>query len=458
MSDRNRELIQRDLAVLWHPTTQMKDHEDGVPLIPVASGRGAWLQDQEGGWYLDAISSWWVNLFGHCNPTINEAIRTQLERLEHVILAGCSHEPAVTLAERLVSLAPSGLERVFFTDNGSSSIEVALKMSHHFWRNTGHPEKTRYINLSNSYHGDTIGALSVGDVGVFKDAYEPLLMEPITVPSPDCFHREPGQSWAEHSESMFAHMEAALEEHAHETAAVILEPLVQGAGGMRMYDPIYLQRLREACDRHGVHIIADEIATGFGRTGSLFACEQAGISPDFLCVSKGITGGYLPLAAVLLTERTYQAFYDDFTRLTGFLHSHSYTGNPLACAAALATLDLLAEPETMTRNQETARLMAEAAAPLAKHPNIGEVRQTGMILAMELVQDRERCTPFPWHERRGLSAYRHALKRGVLMRPIGNVLYWMPPYVIDAEEIRLLGEVTAEAVDVAAQTPWNRSR
>ncbi|MBK5935907.1 MULTISPECIES: adenosylmethionine--8-amino-7-oxononanoate transaminase [Halorhodospira] len=451
MSDRNSELIRRDLNVLFHPTTQMKDHHDGLPLIPVEEGRGAWLKDRDGKWYLDAISSWWVNLFGHCNPRINEAVRGQLERLEHVILAGCSHEPAVQLAERLVALSPKGLERVFFTDNGSSSIEVALKMSHHYWRNTGHPEKTRYINLSNSYHGDTIGALSVGDVGVFKDAYEPLLMEPITVPSPDCFHREPGTSWAEHSEQMFVHMEAALQEHGHETAAVILEPLVQGAGGMRMYDPVYLQRLREACDRHGVHLIADEIATGFGRTGTLFACEQAGIAPDFMCVSKGITGGYLPLAAVLLTEPVYQAFFDDFTRLTGFLHSHSYTGNPLACAAALATLGIFDSDDVLARNRETAQRMAEAAAPLAGHPHVGEVRQQGMILAMEMVRDPGLKTPFPWQERRGLIAYRHALERGVLMRPIGNVLYWMPPYVIEPDEIALLGEVAAEAIDRATR-------
>ncbi len=451
MSDRNAELIHRDLDVLWHPTTQMKDHHDGLPLLPVAEGQGAWLRDRDGKWYLDAISSWWVNLFGHRNPRINKAIQAQLGQLEHVILAGCSHEPAVDLAERLTARSPQGLERVFYTDNGASSIEVALKMSHHYWRNTGHPEKTRYINLANSYHGDTLGALSVGDAGVFKAAYEPLLMEPITVPSPDCFHREAGVGCAEHSEQMFVHMEAALQEHAHETAAVIVEPLVQGAGGMRMYHPVYLERLREACDRHGVHLIADEIATGFGRTGTLFACEQARITPDFMCVSKGITGGYLPLAAVLLTEPIYQAFLDDFTNLTGFLHSHSYTGNPLACAAALATLDIFDSDDVLARNRETAQRMADAAAPLGEHPHVGEIRQTGMILAVEMVQDRARQTPFPWHERRGLTAYRHALERGALLRPIGNVLYWMPPYVIEPDEIDWLATVTAEAIDRATQ-------
>ncbi len=450
MTDRNQELIQRDLGVLWHPTTQMKDHSEGqVPLIPIEKGDGAWLQDRKGKWYLDAISSWWVNLFGHCNPRINEAIKDQLDQLEHVILAGCSHEPAVRLAERLTELTPAGLERVFYTDNGASSIEVALKMSHHYWRNRGHPEKTKYINLSNSYHGDTLGALGVGDAGVFKAAYEPLLMEPITVPSPDAFHRDEGKSWAEHAEQMFVHMEAALQEHGHETAAAIVEPLVQGAGGMRMYHPVYLERLREACDRYGVHLIADEIATGFGRTGTLFACQQAAISPDFMCLSKGITGGYLPLAAAVTTDDIYQAFYDDFTHLTGFLHSHSYTGNPLACAAALATLQIFDDEDVLDRNKETAQRMADAAAPLADHPHVGEVRQAGMVLAIEMVRDKGLKTPFPWAERRGLTAYRHALERGVLMRPIGNVIYWMPPYVINQEEIGHLGQVTAEAIERA---------
>ena len=446
----NAELIRRDLNVLWHPCTQMKDHER-IPLIPVEEGKGAWLKDLDGRWYLDAVSSWWVNLFGHANERISERIKAQIDRLEHVILAGCSHEPAVALAERLVAVTPQGLSRCFYTDNGSSAVEVALKMSHHYWRNSGHPEKLKYINLSNSYHGETVGALSVGDVGVFKAAYEPMLMEPITVPAPDSFHREAGVSWAEHAERMFVHMEAALEAHAHETAAVIVEPLLQCAGGMRMYHPRYLERLREACDRHGVHLIADEIATGFGRTGTMFACEQAGITPDFMCLSKGLTAGYLPLAAVLTDERVYAAFYDDFTKLNAFLHSHSYTGNPLACAAALATLELFDSDDVLAQNRETAALMAEAAAPLAEHPHVGEVRQHGMVLAAEMVQDKAAQAPYPWQERRGLHVYRHALERGVLMRPLGNVVYWMPPYVISPEEVRLLGEVAAEGIDKATR-------
>jgi adenosylmethionine-8-amino-7-oxononanoate aminotransferase len=445
---RNAEIARRDLGVVWHPCTQMKDHET-LPLIPVARGEGPWLYDFDGGRYLDAISSWWVNLFGHANPRINAAVRAQLDRLEHVILAGFTHEPVLELSERLTRLLPEGLTRCFYADNGSSAIEVAVKMSFHYWLNRGLPRKRRFITLTNSYHGETLGALAVGDVQLYKDTYRPLLMDVVTVPSPDCYLREEGEDWEAHSRRMFAHMERALAEHAEETAAVVVEPLVQCAGGMRMYHPAWLAMLREACDRHGVHLIADEIAVGFGRTGTLFACEQAGIRPDFVCLSKGLTGGYLPLSVVVTTEEVYGAFYDDYTRLSAFLHSHSYTGNPLACAAALATLDIFESDRVVERNQALAGRMAAAAAPLASHPNVAELRQTGMILAIELVRDRRTREPFDWRERRGLRLYEHALSRGVLLRPLGPVVYWMPPYVIGEDEVALLAEVTAEGIDLA---------
>ena len=446
----NREWIARDLRVLWHPCTQMKEHER-LPLVPVRRAEGAWLEDFDGRRYLDAISSWWVNLFGHANPRIARAVAEQAARLEHVLLAGFTHEPAVRLAERLTALAPDGLARCFYADNGSSAVEVALKMSFHYWRNRGEPRRTRFVNLSNSYHGETLGALAVGDVALYKETYEPLLMRPVTVPSPDCFGL-PRAEWDAHAERMFAHMEAALERHAGEVCAVIVEPLVQCAGYMRMYPPRYLQLLREACDRHRVHLIADEIAVGFGRTGTLFACEQAGIRPDFLCLSKGLTGGFLPLAAVLTTEEVYAAFYDDYETLRAFLHSHSYTGNPLGCAGALATLDIFAEEPVLERNRGLAARMGEAtAAALADHPHVGEIRQTGMILAIELVRDRARLEPYPWQERRGLRVYRHGLERGVLLRPLGNVVYFMPPYVVTEEEIELMVEVAAEGIDLATR-------
>jgi adenosylmethionine-8-amino-7-oxononanoate aminotransferase len=440
--------VARDLRHVWHPCTQMKDHES-VPMIPLRSGSGVWLEDFAGKRYLDGISSWWVNLFGHSNTRINAAVREQLERLEHAIFAGFTHQPAVTLAEELVRIAPPGLDRCFFADNGSAAIEVAIKMSFHFWRNSGQPKKTRFVTLSNSYHGETLGALAVGNVDLYKSIYRPLLMDVITVPSPDSFAREAGVSEAEHAARMFGSMEATLARHAGEIAAVIIEPLVQCAGGMRMYDASYLQLLRESCDRHGVHLIADEIAVGFGRTGTMFACEQAGIRPDYLCLSKGLTGGYLPLSVVMTTDAVYAAFYDEYTKLNAFLHSHSYTGNPLACAAANATLGIFREQDVLGRNRETARLMAASVAHLRDHAHVAEIRQRGMILAIEVVKDRASRTPWAWQERRGLRIYRHALEQGVLLRPLGTTVYFMPPYVIEPAELELLAHVATSGIEIA---------
>ncbi|WP_455211202.1 adenosylmethionine--8-amino-7-oxononanoate transaminase [Kaarinaea lacus] len=318
----NEQLIRRDLSVLWHPCTQMKDHEQ-LPLIPIRRGQGVWLEDFNGQRYLDAISSWWVNLFGHANPRINDPIKAQLDQLEHVLLAGFSHEPVVRLSERLIDLTPAGLTRCFYADNGSSAVEVALKMSFHYWQNQGASKKSKFVSLSNSYHGETLGALAVGDVELYKKTYRPLLLEAITVASPDAYYRAEGETAAEYSSRQFTHMERVLEQRHEEICAVIVEPLVQCAGYMRMYDAQYLSLLRAACDRYGVHLIADEIAVGFGRSGTMFACEQAHITPDFICLSKGLTGGYLPLSVVLTTTNVYEAFYDDYQKLTAFLHSHS---------------------------------------------------------------------------------------------------------------------------------------
>ncbi len=447
----NHDWMRRDLEVLWHPCTQMKDHEQ-LPVIPIRRGEGVWLEDFGGKRYLDAVSSWWVNVFGHANPRINDRIKAQVDQLEHVILAGFSHQPVIELSERLVALTPAGLDRVFYADNGSSCIEVALKMSYHYWRNVGQPDKRRFVTLTNSYHGETVAAMSVGDVALFTETYQGLLLDTLKVPSPDCYLRPEGMDWEEHSRQMFVHMERTLAEHHASVAAVIVEPLIQGATGMRMYHPVYLRLLREACDRYGVHLIHDEIAVGFGRTGTMFACEQAGIRPDFLCLSKALTGGYLPLAACLTTDAVYQAFYDDYHTLRAFLHSHSYTGNPLACAAALATLDIFAQDDVIEANKPLARRMAEATAHLAEHPQVGEVRQTGMALAIEMTADKARRTPYPWQERRGLAVYQHALSRGALLRPLGNVVYFLPPYVITPEQIDFLAEVASEGIDLATRT------
>lgn len=446
----NAEWMARDLNVLWHPCTQMKDHE-WLPVVPIKRGEGVWLEDFDGNRYIDAVSSWWVNLFGHANPRINAALVDQLETLEHVILGGFSHRAVVELSEQLVEVTPAGLDRCFYADNGSSAVEVALKMSFHYWQNVGQTKKNRFVTLGNSYHGETLAALAVGDVALYKGTYKPLLMDVITVPSPDCYFREEGESWQDYSARQFEEMERTLAENHQDVCAVIVEPLIQCAGNMRMYHPIYLTKLREACDRYGVHLIADEIAVGFGRTGTLFACEQAGISPDFMCLSKGLTAGYLPLSAVMTSTPIYDAFYDDYESMKAFLHSHSFTGNPLGCRAALATLEIFRTDDVINANRSLAEVMRQACAPLADHPHVAEVRQHGMVLAVELVKNKQSREAYPWQERRGLRVYQHALSRGALLRPLGNVVYLMPPYTITPEQIHLLVEIMLEGINLATK-------
>jgi len=433
----NDALRALDLAHVWHPCTQMKDHEREMPLVPLRSGRGAWLEDFDGKRYLDAISSWWVNLWGHAHPRINEAVKAQLDALPHAMFAGFTHEPAARLAAELTAVAPPGLTRCYFADSGSAAVEVAVKMSFHYWRNAGRTRKTRFVTVANSYHGETLGALAVGNVELYKAIYRPLLMDVITVPAPD-------------TDGAAAALEAVLAAQGEEIAAVILEPLVQCAGAMRMHSPEYLRRARAACDRHGVHLIADEIAVGFGRTGPLFACEQAGITPDFLCLSKGLTAGYLAMSAVLTRDEVYQAFYDDFHKLNAFLHSHSYAGNPLGCAAARASLAMLQEPGAAEgRARLAATLGAAVRAAFADHPQVAELRQCGTIVAVEFVRDRATREPYPWRERRHLHIYRHAIASGVLLRPLGNVIYFMPPYVIGDDDIATMVTAAREGLDLA---------
>jgi adenosylmethionine-8-amino-7-oxononanoate aminotransferase len=433
-SSGNSDWLTRSQAALWHPCTQMK-HLERVPPLPIARGEGPWLIDFDGRRYLDVISSWWVNLFGHCNPRINAALMDQLGRIEHVILAGCTHAPVVELSERLARL--TGLSHAFYGSDGASATEIALKMSFHFWRNVGQPAKTGFVSLENGYHGETLGALSVTDVALFKDTYAPLLRPTRQVMSPDWRRAEAGESAEAHALRAAASLEDFLAECADTTAAVILEPLVQGAAGMAMYHPIYLSCVREMCDRHRVHLIADEIAVGFGRTGTMFACEQAGITPDFLCLSKGITGGYLPLSCVLSTDAVYQAFYDDSTA-RGFLHSHSYTGNALACRAALAVLDIFEEDRVLAANREKAARFTGLLAPIAAHPRVRHYRHTGMIWAFDV----SGAPP-------GFSGefHRHALERGLFIRPIGSTVYFMPPYVIGEAEMHLMADVTLQLLD-----------
>ena len=435
-STRNRLLLKRSLAAVWHPCTQMKQHES-LPLIPVARAAGCWLYDFDGARYLDAVSSWWVNLFGHGNAHINAALRDQLDTLEHVMLAGFTHQPVVELSERLSALTGHALGHCFYGSDGASAVEIALKMSFHYWRNAGQPHKTRFISLAGSYHGETLGALSVTDVALFKDTYAPLLRASAQVQSPDRRLAEPGESPRDYALRAARALERHLEHHHTSTAALIVEPLVQGAAGMAMYDAAYLTEARALCDRYGVHLIADEIMTGFGRTGTMFAHEQAAITPDFLCLSKGITGGYLPLSVVMTRDNIYQAFYDDsVTR--GFLHSHSYTGNALACRAALATLEIFAQDNIINANRATAARISDAAQHIASHPNVRHFRHTGMIWAFE-VENSDTAFARNFHQR--------ALSKELLLRPIGNTVYFMPPYVINEEEIALLTGRTLELLN-----------
>jgi len=436
--DSNRSLIDRTLAAVWHPCTQMKAHE-AFPPLPVVRGDGAWLIDADGRRYLDAISSWWVNLFGHSNARINAALRDQLDRLEHVILAGFTHEPVIELSERLAALTGQRLGHCFYASDGSSAVEIALKMSMHYWRNSGQPGKTGFVTVAGGYHGETLGALSVSDVALFRDAYAPLLRESSTVPSPDWRNAEPGETSADFAARAAAQLERHLAANAGNIAAVIVEPLVQCANRMAMHDAEYLRLVRAACDRHAVHLIADEIAVGFGRTGTFFAHEAAGITPDLMTLSKGITGGYLPLSVVLCRDEIYQAFYsDDFTR--GFLHSHSYTGNALACSAAIAVLDLFEQQDTLAANRETARAILDAAQPLGAHRRVSHLRQTGMITAFDVD-----CDDPSFSRRYHLAALEH----GVLLRPIGNTVYFMPPYVLSDAEVEKLVDGARQALDAA---------
>ena len=420
--------VARSLKSVWHPCTQMQHHET-VPLIPVSHGRGAWLYDHEGRRYLDAISSWWVNLFGHANPRINAALKDQLDRLEHAMLAGFTHEPVIELSEQLSALTGGVLGHAFYASDGASAVEIALKMSFHAWRNAGRGDKQEFVCLKGSYHGETIGALAVTDVALFKDAYGPLLRAARVVASPDARGAVDGESAQDVARRAAADVEQLFMERAGKIAAIIVEPLVQCATGMAMHDPLYLQLVRALCDQYEVHLIADEIAVGCGRTGTFFACEQACIWPDFVCLSKGISGGYLPLSLVLTRDEVYQAFYSaDVTR--GFLHSHSYTGNPLACRAALATLAIFRDDDVLAQNRVRAERITAALAPLARHAQVRNFRQRGMIWAFDAIEDdAARAATF---SRRFFGS---AVENELLLRPIGRTVYLMPPYILDDEEI-----------------------
>ena len=441
ISDLNQAaLVDRSLAAVWHPCTQMKQHES-FPLVAITKGKGAWLYDENGNALLDAISSWWTNLFGHSNPNINQAITEQLEKIEHVMLAGFTHPPVVELSEKLSALTKHHLGHIFYASDGASAVEIALKMSHHYWQLNGKSQKKKFVCVENGYHGETLGALAVTDVAIFREAYGSLLQDVYTVASPDARKAKVGESAEEVAKLAAKQVEELFaKEHQH-IAAFIVEPLVQCAGQMAMHSPEYLRLVRELCNRYEVHLIADEIAVGCGRSGKFFACEHADIWPDFLTLSKGISGGYLPLSLCLTTDQIYQAFYGDQTS-QGFLHSHSYTGNPLACAAALACLKIFESENVLEKNIERSKDLAKAFAWAKHDERIEYWRQQGMILAFDVKNDYLKDS-----KTFARTLFANSLEKGVLIRPIGNTIYVMPPYILSAEESMELGKAVQLALE-----------
>ncbi|MDK2799227.1 MAG: adenosylmethionine---8-amino-7-oxononanoate aminotransferase [Clostridiales bacterium] len=440
-------LQQKDLKYIWHPCSQMKDYEDFPPIV-IDRGEGAYLYDVNGKSYLDAVSSWWVNLFGHSNKRINRAIQKQLEKLEHVIFANFSHRPAIELAERMVEITPKGLSKVFFADNGSAAVEVALKLSFQYHQQKGKTKKTKFVAITDAYHGETLGALSVGDLDLYSKIYKPVMLNTYKAKGPDCYRCSYDKCRENCNAECFHHMESLINEKHQEICAVIIEPLIQGAAGMKMYPPVYLKKLKALCKQYDIHFIADEIAVGFGRTGKMFACEHANVSPDIMCLSKGITAGYMPLSLVLVTDEIYDAFYSDYTELKAFMHSHSYTGNTMACAVACEVLNIFEQENILEDNRQKSKLLNDMIKAAADdHPYIGEFRQLGMVGALELVEDKKSKKGFEWQKRVGYNIYKIALEKGVLLRPLGNVIYFMPPYIVEEKDIALMVNAAFESIN-----------
>lgn len=440
-------LQERDLKHIWHPCSQMKDYEE-LPPIPIDHAKGVYLYDTSGKEYIDIVSSWWCNLLGHCNPQINESIKRQLDKLEHVIFANFTHEGAIKLCEELTELLPKGLTKFNFSDNGSASVECALKMSFQYQYQTGKPYKTKFMCLTNGYHGETIGALSVGAMDLYTSIYKPMLMGTIQIEAPDCY-RCPYEKKRESCDcECFEKAKKEFEKHGKNTAAIIVEPLLQGSAGMRIYPSLYLQKLRALCDEYEVLLIADEIATGFGRTGKMFACEHAGISPDIICLSKGLTGGYMPMALTVTTQRIFDGFYADYNEGKAFMHSHTYSGNPLGCSAALAVLEIIKNQDILKKAATKAEyLHRRMIEEFEGYKNVGEIRSIGLINAIELVEDKNSKKGFDGKKRIGYQIYKQALSLGLLLRPLGNVIYFNPPLTITQSELDKALVIAKQAVN-----------
>jgi len=439
--------VKKDLKYIWHPCSQMKDYEELKPIV-IEKGKGVWLYDIYGNKYLDCISSWWTNTLGHSNERINEAIKKQIDNIEHVIFANFSNKPAIKLAEKLVAITPDTLTKVFFSDNGSSAVEIALKMSFHYNMQKGNIKKKKFAAITDAYHGETLGALSVCDIDEYNKIYKPLLLDTIRVDGPDCYRCKYGFTRESCGAECFEAMEKCIAKKHEELSAVIIEPMVQGAAGMKIYSPIYLKKLRKLCNKYNVHLIADEIAVGFGRTGKMFACNHAKISPDFMCLSKGISAGYMPMSVVMTTDEIYNCFYGEYNERKEFIHSHTYAGNAMACAIALESLKIFEEDNIIEANKEKGKLIRRLTLEKAKDSkHIGEVRSIGMITAIEIVKDKSTKEVYPWQMRVGYEIYKIALSKGLLLRPIGNVLYFIPPYVINEREIKFMINTCFESIE-----------
>ena len=440
------DLAKKDLEYIWHPCSQMKDYEELAPIV-VKSGKGVYLYDIDGNRYVDVISSWWCNLLGHCNSHISEELKKQADKLEHVIFANFTHEQAIKLCERLSKILPKGLCKFNFTDNGSSAIEAAMKVSFQYHEQTGNPQKTRFMALTDAYHGETIGALSVGDCDLYTKLYKPILMDVIKVKGPDCYRCPYGKCRDNCQCECFEQAEKTFAKYGDETSAMLVEPLLQGSAGMKIYPPLYLKKLRELCDKYNVHLIADEIATGYGRTGKMFAFEHAGVSPDIMCLSKGLTGGYMPMAMFVTTQKIYDAFYDDYGTGKAFMHSHTYSGNPLACSCANAVLDLMEDGKILKQAQENAVYFNNIIKEkFLSHKNVGEVRHIGLVNAIELVKDKNTNEPLDSSLRTGYQIYKKALKKGVILRPLGDVIYFNPPLIIERKDMDFVTDVALECL------------
>ena len=438
---------ERDLEHIWHPCSQMKDYEE-LPPIVIERGEGIYLYDVDGNRYVDVISSWWCNLLGHCNPKINEAIKKQVDELEHVIFANFSNKRAIELCEKLMNVLPKGLCKFNFSDNGSSSIESSMKMSFQYHQQVGHIKKTRFMALTDAYHGETIGALSIGDCDLYTKIYKPLLMDIVRVKGPDCYRCPYGKCRDNCNCECFCEAEKTFAEFGDETCAIVVEPLLQGSAGMKIYPPLYLKKLREICDRYNVHILADEIATGYGRTGKFFAFDHAGVSPDIMCLSKGLTGGYMPMSIAVTTQEIYDAFYADYNTGKAFMHSHTYSGNPLACSAANAVLDIMADGVVLkTANENAVYFNNLLKEKFAGHKYVGEIRSIGLINAIELVKNPQTKEPFDYTKRYGYQIYKKALKKGVILRPLGDVIYFNPPLIIDRPVMDFVTNVAYECIN-----------